>query len=60
MISPKDIKYNQLEEVLLKFRQLSMVDDVTKNDVINFWKENLNVIKNYMTQMLTKKGVRII
>lgn len=47
-------------ETSAKFRQLSMVDDVTKNDVINFWKENLNVIKNYMTQMLTKKGVRII
>lgn len=47
-------------ETSAKFRQLSMVDEVTKNDVIDFWKKNLNVIKNYMTQMLTKKGVRII
>ena len=47
-------------ETSAKFRQLSMVDDVTKNEVIDFWKKNLNVIKNYMTQMLTKKGVRII
>ncbi len=47
-------------ETSAKFRQLPMIDDTTKNDAIHFWKKNLNVIKDYMTQMLTNKGVRIV
>lgn len=47
-------------ETSAKFRQLPMVDDATKNDVIDFWKRNLNVIKDKMSQMLTNKGIGII
>ena len=47
-------------ETSAKFRKLPEVDDATKNDVIDFWKNNLNVIKDYMTQMLNNKGVRIV
>ena len=47
-------------ETSAKFRQLPMVEDVTKNDAIDFWKRNLNVVKDYMAQTLNNKGVRII
>lgn len=47
-------------ETSTKFRQLPMVDDAIKNGAIDFWKKNLKVVKDYMAQMLTKKGVRII
>lgn len=47
-------------ETSAKFRQLPMVEDVTKNVAIDFWKRNLNVVKDYMAQTLNNKGVRII
>lgn len=47
-------------ETCAKFRQLPMIDDATKNDVINFWRKNLNAIKDYMRQMLIDKGVKIV
>ena len=47
-------------ETSAKFRQLPMVDDATKDGSINFWKKNLNVVKDYMMQVLANKGVRII
>ena len=46
-------------ETSAKFRQLPMVDDVTKNDVINFWKENLNVIKNYPAAHIISLAITI-
>ena len=46
-------------ETSAKFRQLPMIDDATKDGAIHFWKKNLNVVKDYMMQMLTNKGVRI-
>ena len=30
------------------------------DDAIDFWKNNLNVIKDFPTQMLNNKGVRIV
>lgn len=46
-------------ETSAKFRQLPMVDDASKDDAIDFWKKNLNTVKDYMMQMLANKGVRI-
>ena len=47
-------------ETSAKFRQLPKVDDATNDGAIDFWKKNLNVVKDYMIRELTNKGVRII